>query len=314
MNECINENSITGFVAFPSYPPALAETVEEGIQKINDTGLVKLLTWTQMRTGGKLIISEICKQIDNSDLFIGDITNQNVNVLFELGYAIAREKRIWLLQDCSTDNARDRFEKVGLLKSIGYIPYTNSSQIYNKFLEERPYADLGTTPFEKYAKSIAEYTQNNADILYLKCFTPTEASVRLAKTISRIHLKSIIDDPSEKSQETLDWYIRHIYGTHALLIHLDSDNVSDAAPTNAKYSFIAGFAYGLGKDILLLAHEPYSPPMDYESLLKKHDTASLCVQQAEPWLEQIYENIKDSRVIQRSIHETQGKPFHHGGC
>jgi hypothetical protein len=43
---------------------------------------------------------------------------------------------------------------------------------------------------------------------------------------------------------------------------------------NAKHALIAGLAHGLGKPLLILAHEPYVPPIDYRDLLRGHHTAA----------------------------------------
>src|SRR5580700_1844758 len=86
---------ILGFFAYPSNV-AVAEVIRNGTSKINDTGLVQLKTWESCKVGGKIVIGEICKEIDRANLFCADMTGLNHNVMFELGFAIARNKRIWL--------------------------------------------------------------------------------------------------------------------------------------------------------------------------------------------------------------------------
>jgi hypothetical protein len=74
------------FVAYSSNPPALAETIETAITKISEGDVVTIHGWKSLAVGGKYIITEICRAIDDSDLFIADLTGLNHNVLFELGY------------------------------------------------------------------------------------------------------------------------------------------------------------------------------------------------------------------------------------
>jgi hypothetical protein len=280
----IEETQVQGFVAFPSQPPSLGETIETAIKEINKSGRIDLTSWQQMNISGVPIISEIFNQIDKRSLMIADITNHNPNVLFELGYAIAKKKRIWLLHDSSTDSARDRFVQVNLLQPIGHVGYTNSRQIIDNYYKECPENNLGNTPYSILVEPVLSQSYYSGDIFYLKSFTPTESSSRLSNLIKRSKLKTIIDDPSENSAEPLSWYIRHVCGTSGLLVHLDADNISKAFPTNAKHALIAGFAKGLGKNVLILAHHPYASPIDYQLLLRKHDTAAKCVEYAEDWI------------------------------
>lgn len=84
----------TGFFAYSSEPKYCGEAIEDAIHKINDSfkGITQLQSWTTLQISGKLIISEILKEIDSCDYFCADLTGLNNNVLFELGYAIAQKK------------------------------------------------------------------------------------------------------------------------------------------------------------------------------------------------------------------------------
>ena len=82
------------FFAYPPQPYAQAETVKEAAAKINGTRVVSLRTWEDMSVAGKNVMAEICREINEAEIFCADITGLNPNVMFELGYAIARDKRI----------------------------------------------------------------------------------------------------------------------------------------------------------------------------------------------------------------------------
>ena len=119
----------TGFVAYASGNPALDETVATAVEQINASGLVSIITWRQLNIGGQLLLSEICDAISNAEIFIVDVSALNPNVLFELGFAIARRKRIWLLLDPSQAMARTGFDRFQLLSTIGYREFTNSGDV-----------------------------------------------------------------------------------------------------------------------------------------------------------------------------------------
>ncbi|HUV69102.1 MAG TPA: hypothetical protein VMW15_05525 [Terracidiphilus sp.] len=88
-----------GFFAYPSTPPAIPPTIAGAIAGINATQRASIKSWEEMRVGGKVIIGEICEAIDDADFLCADITGINPNVMFEIGYAIATDKRIWLIRD-----------------------------------------------------------------------------------------------------------------------------------------------------------------------------------------------------------------------
>src|SRR4030042_1755536 len=90
-----------GFFAYPSRPPSIPETIRSSIESINRSGYISLKSWQDCSVSGKFVIDVLCREIDGSELFCADLTGTNPNVMFELGYAIARRKRIWLILDTS---------------------------------------------------------------------------------------------------------------------------------------------------------------------------------------------------------------------
>jgi len=136
------------FVAYPSNPPAIAESIEEAIEKIKAGQVVDIVSWKSINVGGRFIITSICEAIEENDLFICDLTTLNHNVLFELGYAIAHNKRIWILLNTSIEYSKNTYEKFKLLTTIGYVDYTNSNDIQTKFYKDQPYSDLQHTIYK----------------------------------------------------------------------------------------------------------------------------------------------------------------------
>jgi hypothetical protein len=170
---------VRAFFAYPSQPPSLSETIREAASKINNTHVAIVHPWERMAITGKNIIKEICSEIDRSAIFCADITGLNPNVMFELGYAITRNKRIWPVLDTSITESRKLFDQFKLLSSTSYAEYTNSDHILQAFLRDSPYLDLEKTVF---AQSI-EPTLSKEDsevVFYLKSQLDTNASVRIS--------------------------------------------------------------------------------------------------------------------------------------
>jgi len=107
-----NERKARCFVAYPSSPADRAESIEQAIEEIRTGGVVDIDGWKSLGITGRLVIGAICDEIKRSEIFIGDVTGLNANVLFELGYAIAHKKRIWLLLNTHIERAKCKFRSI----------------------------------------------------------------------------------------------------------------------------------------------------------------------------------------------------------
>ena len=272
-------NTVTCFFAYPGKPPALAETIEAAIDTINRYGRdeVEVKGWKALNVTGKFIVDEICSAIRAADLFICDLTYPNPNVLFELGYAVICKKRIWITLDDSHDAAKTNYEKLKLLTTMGYAEYHHAQQLVTRFFHEAPHKDLASTVYDNVIKSIALSSDTAPGLLYLKSEVETEASVRLTRRLSDGRVPVVTDDPHEINSQPLAWYARNVYLSCGVVVHLLDEERDSKLLQNAKYSFVAGMAFGAGKPLLMLAQSPYHPPLDYRDILYVHDTASACV-------------------------------------
>jgi hypothetical protein len=280
----------TCFVAYPSKPRSIAETIEAAIDMINDTQLVKLVGWRSLPVTGRVVIKQVCAAIDKSDLFICDMTILNPNVLFELGYAIAKKKRIWITLDTSYQSAVDNYKQVKMLTVLGYAEYHNASEIYTKFLAEQPYSDPNQTLYADVIEPSLLRKSGPPSLVYMKSAVNTEASARLTRRLQKSTIRLVMDDPSEVVVQNLAWYAENVIAAHAVISHLLDENRSENLfIQNAKYSFVSGLALGLGKPLLMLAHSPYDPPFDYQHLLRVHNSAAECIQIAHDWLSPLEE-------------------------
>jgi hypothetical protein len=211
---CVTMTS--GFYAYPSEPIAVGEVIRAAIDTINGGGIVTLKTWEDCRVGGKLIINEICTEIDSADFFCADLTGMNANVMFELGYAIARNRRIWLTLDTSIVAARKDFDQLRILTTVGFQSSTNSTLVVNGFYKDNPYLDLTATVFDSYIKPNLSPGQRSP-FLYLKGRHPTEASVRISERIDKVPIPLIVDDPNESAVQTLVWYGTKLFSSAAAI-------------------------------------------------------------------------------------------------
>lgn len=126
----------TGFVAYPYLPHSVVEVIRGAIPTINSQNGLELASWEDLAIGGRQIIDEVCKSIDRGDVFIADLTGFNLNVLYELGYAIGRNRRVWLLFDSSLGPWK--WADFRLLSGIGFRSSISSEEVIRAYAKDRP--------------------------------------------------------------------------------------------------------------------------------------------------------------------------------
>jgi hypothetical protein len=270
------------FVAYPSSPADRAESIEQAIKDLHAGGVVDIIGWKSLTVSGRVVISAICDEIKNRQIFIADVTALNPNVLFELGYAIAHRKRVWLLLNPSIERAKVEFDRFQLLTTVGYAIYNNSRDIVAQFYREEPYKKLDQSLYDELLRAAGPSSKKDA-LLYLRCDVDTEASMRIARRVSSGPIPSVIDDPQEVRMQPFAWYVQQVTSAFAIVCHFLSTEYRGWEAHNAKHALVAGLAHGLAKPLLMLAHEPYASPLDYRDLLRKHQTAAAAVSIFADW-------------------------------
>ncbi len=150
-----------GFFAYGILPHSIPATIKAAIESINKSQQVELVSWETLNIGGKYIVTEICDMIDDADFFCADVTTINPNVMYEIGFAIARDKRVWLIRDDSYVDSKSEFNQLQLLTTIGYRSYTNVDQIVKAFFGDNPHLTLEDTIFRSLANT-SQRTRPNA--------------------------------------------------------------------------------------------------------------------------------------------------------
>lgn len=259
------------FFAYSGVPEGTRETVAAGARLLQEQSGETVVTWEELRIDGRVIIGQVTRAIDESDVVCAEMSTLNSNVLFELGYAIARRKAICLLVDNSDEDAKSGWKQFGLLAQVGYIGYKNSHEISSRvgggFLggEVAPLWDdlLSTTMVLEHEHSLFYLPLNHA----------TEASRVLTRRLQNIDREGwdvTIADHAEMSLAPLSWYLQQIHKTDASVVHLAAPRRVNARIHNARGSFLAGIAHGINKKLLIVAEEDFTPPFDYQDLLRRY--------------------------------------------
>ena len=281
----------SGFFAYATLPHSIPTTIRAAIGLINKTQLVQLLSWESLEIGGRYIIRQICESIDDADFFCADVTTINPNVMFELGFAIARDKRIWLIRDDSYVDSKDEFEQLRLLTTVGYRPYTNSEQIIKGFFVDEPHTTLTQTIFRESIEPLLGPSEPPVPFLYLKSRHDTEASVKVSRIADELIPHPILDDPRESSVQPLYWYGQKLLYAPGLISHFLSYKREGSKLTNARYALVSGLATGFDTPVLMLSEQSdLLSPMDYRDHMRYYTTPSDAAKITEQWLQQVATN------------------------
>jgi len=280
-----------GFFAYPSSPRGAGDAIRAATEQLNKSGLVHITMWEELRIGGKIVIDEITKGIDSSQLVLADMTGMNANVMFELGYAIATRKRVWLVLDVTYAGAKRAFEQFKLLSTIGYRSSTNSHELVRDYYLDRPHEDLANNIFSRLIERQLR-SRPRESLFYLRAMHENEAGIQITKRISdRLRSGLVQDDPKEASFQTLPTYVQHVYSSCAIICHLSSPEREGTRVHIARQAFICGIAHGLGKKLLILAEGDYLTPLDYRDLSVHYQNAKSAVSHLEGWLFPIEEGL-----------------------
>ena len=84
------------FIAYPG-SATLSERMSNLADEAEDAG-ARVTTWQRLTNTG-FLFDPIAEAIDGCGLFVAETTHGNANVMFEVGFAIARGKHVLLLRD-----------------------------------------------------------------------------------------------------------------------------------------------------------------------------------------------------------------------
>lgn len=286
------------FFGYPNSPRGIGDAMRNTVRQLSRQG-VSAKSWEDLEVDGRVVISRVLDQIDESACAIFDLTQLNPNVAFELGYALARGKSIRVLLDRSVAGAVQDFNELSTLKPVGYTGYFNSVELSANLLDTAPWDDESTAYDDLLEPSLPEVSEPRDALLYCPTFDPFEASSRLSTFIDERRKRGtqvLVSDPKESSFEPITWLAPSIMRSAGVLIHFAGPHRSRSSVINVRHAIAAGLAHGLDTPTFMLAEPEYETPFDFETLLRRYTYARECVQLAREWLDGLqFEGVDWSR-------------------
>jgi hypothetical protein len=256
-----------------------------GARRIGELPDVIPINWEDLKVSGQVVIDEVLDAIDASSLVVLELTHLNLNVLFELGYAIGSNHRVWPLRDLSDEEADRKWQQFGLLTTLGYSTYTNSAQVLAAFLKDLPLTQSRTL-FERLIADALEPTVVPS-VFYVPSAYPTEVGRALTERVldeKQRGLRYVADDATEGRPQSLSWYVQSVSDAAAVVAHLVEARRTDADLHNARAALATGLAVGMRKPALLFDEDDQLAPIDYRDRVVRCRTSKECVAALDAWL------------------------------
>jgi hypothetical protein len=81
---------------------------------------------------GNPLISPIIDRIEESAFIIADITTLNLNVVYEIGFAVGRRRRAYLIRHQGTAGDKVMAREAGIFDTLGYHEYSNQEDLVRR--------------------------------------------------------------------------------------------------------------------------------------------------------------------------------------
>ncbi|GAA1726070.1 P-loop ATPase, Sll1717 family [Nonomuraea bangladeshensis] len=274
------------FFGYSAQPEILRETLLNTAAQLSlHQDVTESLTWEDLQVDGRLIINEVEKAIDHCTIAVFDLTTMNHNVLFELGLAIGKGKRILLARDSQDKEAEKKWRDFALLTTTGYIGYTNSADLAGKIA-----AAITSSPSTLIDDLLGESpgSYDESRLLYVPSWKRDESSHMLDKTLkSYKKYKTEQLDLSEYGSAPLAWFAEQVHKSHASIFHFTPSRAYLADLWNPRLSLLAGLARGLGRSVVLVTERQEEVAIDYRDLAIRYSTAREVRKGVQTWIENI---------------------------
>ena len=123
----------------------------------------------------------------------------NDNVLFEVGFAIGAQRRLWLVRDDTLEEANAWWRQFGILAPYEFSRFTNAGMLVVEFWKAVPHE--GATFFDE--EIAAHLTPGDErSLAYLRSPVDTEAEIKIAPRILAEKTRGLrvsILDPAESA-------------------------------------------------------------------------------------------------------------------
>lgn len=247
------------FVAYGSQDPTVKQCIEEAISRANaKSQSVRYESWIFNDIAGAPLVSPILDRIDESQFVIADITFLNRNVVYEIGFAIDKRKRVFLIRHSETAGDKTLATEVGIFDTLGYFEYRDRDSLINRL---NSHIEPAALPFEIVLDRLAP-------VYVVEPHVKGAAATMMTSRIKKARYKYRSFNPTEDPRLSATDAIRQVAVSAGVLASLEPEINRDHTVHNIRSLFVVGLADGMGKPTLLLASQGYVAPLDIRDDVK----------------------------------------------
>jgi hypothetical protein len=252
-------NVLPSFFAYPSEPAIVGESIEQAIGNLRDkSGITSVHSWRENDIAGHFIADQVLQKISDYEVFTADVTQMNFNVTYEMGFALAKGKRVVLTRHKGVTPQRPLVADVGIFDAIGYLEYENASELGSHI--------RGISNASPSIKNIFPLNQN-APVYLIEARFRTDSVTRIISRVKKARLFYRSFDPQESPRLSAGEAFEQVAQSFGVLLHLLPHQISDAVIHNIRVAFLAGLAEGFEKVLLVLQDGEEPVPLDYRDLV-----------------------------------------------
>lgn len=247
------------FVAYASSDPNVALEIQAAVSRSNaqPTG-VRFEPWTFNDVAGVELVSPIISRINESRFIVADITTLNKNVVYEIGYAIGKQRRAFLVRCSALDGDRELAKQVGIFDTLGYFEYKNETELYQRL----------TSHIDPVPLPISQKLDHKAPVYIVESPFRTDPSIMLASRIKKAGYRFRSFNPIEDIRLSASDAIRQVASSAGIAMLLEAGSAPEAAQHNIRAMFVAGLSIGMGKPTLVLNPAGNDAPLDVRDFAK----------------------------------------------
>lgn len=249
----------SSFFAYPNSPTQVGDAVEHAIRILRENfGITTVQSWRALDIAGHFIADQVLDKIEGSSVFFADVSQLNFNVAYEVGFALAKGKRVVLTRHKGLQAKPPLIADVGIFDTLGYLDYQNGDELAAII--------RGVANAEPSVKNV--YSLNKKAPVYLiAARVRTDPVTRIISRVKKAKLFFRNFDPQETPRLSATNAFEQVSQSFGVLLHLLPERVSDSHIHNIQAAFLAGLADGFGKVLLFLQDGDEPVPLDYRDLV-----------------------------------------------
>lgn len=251
---------MTAFVAYTARDHVLAATVASGVSKANSrTKLIRYHPWEVNDIAGHPIISPVLEGINSSTFIVADITYLNPNVVYEIGFAIGKQKRVFLVRHRGDVGDKSIAQAAGIFDTLGYEEYEDDEELAHRLAN---YIDTSPQP-------LTAGLDRLAPVYVIEPPERTGIATLMVSRLKKARYRYRRFDPSEDARLSATDAIRQVSVSSGVLAAILPETTDEGLIHNVRALFVIGLADGMAKPRLLLAHNSLTLPIDVRDSAKR---------------------------------------------